>query len=752
MPGPDGQPLDRYQDYAPLRGYTDDNPDGEHDELTTAFARTGGGLKILGKEDKNALGRGSTASNLIAHAILQNEEAIIRAERNKVAQTFLNMLTQNMGVTLPGPNGLPNTLSDFAEIVPLTKQQAVYDPKSKRVRMANRTAKLDKDLLIVKHAGLETGIRIKDPKLREALMPESTLGPKGQNALVKGLLRLNRFLAAMRTSYNPEFMLSNFFRDLEGAMLNLSELEMKGLRSSIAKDAIPAVRGVYRSLRESNVNDPWRVEFEEFAARGGKTAFMGLRDLESTIGRIMKELEADPDGNMEAIKAKGRAVRDWVEAMNDAVENGIRVSTYRHLKEKLLALAPNPNDPATIERVKNRAAFAAKNLTVNFNMGGQMKPTMNAWYLFFNASLQGSAALVNPLIRSKYVRRLWMSAIAAGALQDIILSTLSPVGEDGEKEYDKIPEQVLQTNMILFNPFSERGYFKIPMPYLFNAAWNAGRATMRGIRGGYSMGETINSVMGTAAESLNPWGGGGHWMNYVFPTVADPFIEVVANKNFMGAPITPPENPYGQGDIPSQRYWNNTSPVYVTVADMLDMATGGDGVFPGLVSFSPNQYEYAFEFLGGGAMSTILRAWDFIAPEVVGGAGRAGKLITGDEVSSNDIPFFRRYVGNITTREDLTGYINKRDEVLTVRNALKDAMKDGDTERYQRIMQDYPEAYRLAAKVNAVETRRKKIGSQIKKIRETKKLTEKEKKDLIEPLKKQQEALVNQANAMMSGL
>lgn len=745
-----GNPLDRYQDYAPLRGYTDDNPDGDHDEMTNAYARAGRGLKLLGKEDKNALGRGSTASNLIAHAILQNEEAIIRAERNKVAQTFLNMLTENMGITLPGPNGIPNTLSDFAEIVPLQTQKAVYDRKSGRVRMQNRTRKLDPDIMIVKHAGQETGIHIKDHRLREALIPQSLLGPQGQSALQKGLLRFNRFLAAMRTSYNPEFLLSNFFRDLEAALVNLGEMDIEGIRRSVASEALPAAMGVYKSLRGGN--SPWKAEFDEFAARGGRTAFMGLRDLETTIERITKELQTDPEGNWEKIKSMGRGLRDLVEASNDAIENGVRVAIYKNVRDKLLSASKTPNDPKTIDAIKNRAAFIAKNTTINFNLGGNLKPTMNSWFLFFNASLQGSAALINPLIRSRYVRRMWMSAMAAGALQDIILSTLSAVGDDGQKEYDKIPDWVLENNMILFNPFSERGYIKIPMPYLFNAAWNAGRATMKGIRGGSSMGEAINSVMGTAASSLNPWGIGGHWLNYVAPTVADPLVDLAVNTNFMEAPITPPENPFGHGDVPSQRYWNNTSPFFVTVAEWLDLASGGDAVFPGMVSYSPNQYEYAFEFFGGGAMSTILRAWDFIAPEAIGGAGRGVKLIQGDDVSANDIPFFRRFVGNITTREDLGGYINRRDDVLKVREALRDALKAGDTEKYQAIMEKYPEAYRISARINAIENRRRKIGSRIKKIRETNRLTEEQKTKLIEKLKEQQQTLVNQGNAIMSGI
>jgi hypothetical protein len=329
------------------------------------------------------------------------------------------------------------------------------------------------------------------------------------------------------------------------------------------------------------------------------------------------------------------------------------------------------------------------------------------------------------------------------------MQMVSAVADDGQSEYDKIPEQVLSTNIILPNPFAERGYFKIPMPYIFNAAWNAGRAFGRTVRGGYSLGEGVGNVMGTVAESVNPWGGGGTFLNFVAPTVMDPMVDLATNTNFMGAPIAPPENPYASGkEIPSQKYWNNTSPVYTTVADVLDIATGGDAVLPGKMSFSPNQYEYIFEFFGGGAWSTIVRASDFVSPV----DGNAKKLMTGDEVSTNDIPFVRRFMGNITTREDLTGYIENRDEVLAVRNALRDAQKNGDSQRYQEIIQNYPAEYKIAARINSIESRRRKIGGEINKVRDNKNLSDAEKKRLVDGLKERQEALVNQANAMMGAM
>lgn len=745
-----GDPVDKYQDYAPLRGWVESNPDHLDDDISKTFANIGKKFKIMGKEDRNATGRGSQAANLIANAILQNQEAHVRAEKNLVGQSFVKMLKDNQSVTLTnGPRMAPNTMDDFAEVSPLVASRPVYDKATGKVRMAATSMKNEPDMLVVKFNGGEVGVKIHDPRIRAAMLGDTMLGSTGQGALVKALLNVNRVLAAVRTSFNPEFLVSNFFRDMGHAQVNLSEYGM-GLHKSVLKDTPAAIRGVYRGLRDTKANDPWRHTFEDFEAHGGKTAFMGSRDLGTQIDRITKELQTDPQGKAEKIKHVIGQIGHLIEHQNDAVENGVRVATYKNLVDRFLADSSKPNDPAEIERAKNRAAFAAKNLTVNFNMGGAQKPLLNALYLFYNASLQGSVSMINPMIRSKTVRRAWMAAVAGGALQDIIMSTLSPMGDDGQKEYDKISDQVLQTNMIFMNPLSDSGYIKIPMPYLFNAAWNSGRALTRGMRGGYTPGQAASNVFGTLAESLNPWGGGGSWLNYVAPTILDPMVDLTANVNFMGAPIAPPPDQFGKGDIPSQRYWNNTSPAYKSIASWMDYLTGGDGVFKGAASYSPNQYEYAFEYLGGGAWSTALRAWDFVSPSALGGAGRGYDLLAGNEVSANDVPIFRRFLGNLTSREDLQGYIAKRDRVLTVLDKLHDAQRNGDSDVYQSIMEKYPDEYKVAVRVNGFENQRRKIGSQIKKITANARMSDEEKTKLVGPLKQKQKDLVNKANLFMN--
>ena len=94
--------------------------------------------------------------------------------------------------------------------------------------------------------------------------------------------------------------------------------------------------------------------------------------------------------------------------VNTAVENGVRVATFKALRERGMTAT--------------QAAQAARNVTVNFAKGGENKVAMNSLYLFYNASLQGSMALINAAIRSPKVRKLWGGMVVYGIFQDQINS------------------------------------------------------------------------------------------------------------------------------------------------------------------------------------------------------------------------------------------------------------------------------------------------------------------------------------------
>lgn len=724
----DGSPADPYKFYVPLRSWIDEHLDDDSDVME--FARAGKGFNIRGKEDQSALGRKSLASNIIEHVILQNQEAIIRANKAKVGLAVLKLMRD-----------VPDQMKDYAEIVATTKRKAIYDKKTGRVKLQNdNSVAKDPMVLAVKEYGQQIYIKFKDPKLARAMGTRTGLGNAGAGPILKAMLGFNRYLANINTSYNPEFLISNMLRDIEDALVNISEFDIKGTKKDIIKQVLPNAVTIYKALRSGDMSSPLAKDFEEFQRMGGMTAYMGIHEISDTIAKMNEHLQGDLSGAPQKVWKAIKSIGEVVEASNSAIENSTRLAVYRTMRDKFIAMGDR-NNPAFVKRSQEAAARLAKNLTINFNMGGEMKAHMNALYLFYNAGIQGSMAVLNPLIRSKKMQKIWAGIFIMGMMQDLLQGIFGADDDDGKKVYDKIEDWKLEHNMILMDPFglTDRGYFQIPLPYMLGAIYNFGRATSRGARGAYTPGQAATSALGVLAASMNPFGGANSFLNFLAPTVFDPIVDLALNTDYTGKNIAPPENAFSAApEKASQRYWNNTSPTFKTIADVLSWATGSDGDYlPGAVEVSPNQVGYVFNYALGGAGAFANRIVDFVTK----GPG---------EVTAADIPFARRVYGSVTTKNDTAEYFAHRDKVMPVLAELKAAAKAGDSEHYQEIMTKYPDEYRQAVSLNKIENARKKYSAKIKQIRETSKIPEDQKDAMIKALKAKQDELVGKANGLFN--
>jgi hypothetical protein len=267
----------------------------------------------------------------------------------------------------------------------------------------------------------------------------------------------------------------------------------------------------------------------------------------------------------------------FLEDYNTVVENAVRLTTYDALIKRGFS--------------QQRAAQAARSVTVDFTKTGDMGQFMNSLYLFYNAALQGSFFMFRAAARSKKVRRVLAGAIAMGVVMDMINSMVSGEDEAGIDEYDKLPDYLLEHNWVIMLPPGMgpdgRNYIPIPMPYGLNFFYNTGRAISRTGRGGYDVGQGSASIARTLVEVINPLGGIETFANAAAPTFADPFINVLGNINFAGRDIVREPFP-NQRVASSHLYWNNTSPTAVAVAQSLNALSGGTPTLGGWADVSPN--------------------------------------------------------------------------------------------------------------------------------------------------------------------
>lgn len=716
----DGRPLPNYKSYAPLRGFADESIDA--DEPVREFRpKTSRMLGAKGREDKRMTGRTRMAGDIIAHAIMQNTQAVIRSERNKVGQAFLEMVRANAAQS-----------KDLAEVITSAPLRTTVVNGSVKT-VPDMFYKNDPDILVVKENGREVAVRIYDEGIAKAMTGASAMAPASQLAVVRGLAAVNRFLAKVNTAYNPEFILTNFARDLQTFGVNVQQFDVNGLTKDTIKDLPGALSGVRDTIRGTNNNKLMAAKFQRFKALGGTTEMYGFGDLETRIKEI-NEIMASTGTQAKSWKDAAKVVKPvikFIEDYNTVVENGIRTSLFKNLVDRGFN--------------EDQAAQIAKNVTVNFTKGGENRVLMNSLYLFYNASLQGSMAMMNAIGRSPKVRKVVAGIVAAGVLQDVLNSVLSGDDDDGKKTYDKIPDHILKRSFVLMDPFkiSERGYFSFPMPYGFNAFFNMGREMSKTARGKSEPMKAAGNIVGTFVDAFNPIGGTESFLNFVAPTILDPIVDLTRNRDFAGRPIVP-ERGRGGVQIPeSQKYWNNTFAPYVGIAQFLNEVTGGTPIIPGAVDISPNVIKYAVNYAIGGVGKFAERTYNTAFNTIP-------SAIRGDlsEVEVREVPIIRSLYGNVTTRNDMESYIKNMEEVLRIRQEIRDASQNGQTDRISNVMNRYPGQVELMESFSRISRERSKIAQDINKISRNPNIPDDSKKDIIKSLRERQNALVGLSNKL----
>ena len=388
----------------------------------------------------------------------------------------------------------------------------------------------------------------------------------------------------------------------------------------------------------------------------------------------------------------------------------------------------------------DRAAFLAKNLTVNFNKGGEQKALMNSLYLFYNASISGTFVLLNGL-KNKRVQKIVGGIVAAGILQDVLNRMMSgDDDENGIKDYDDIPDYVLETNWVFMIPGSKE-YVSIPMPYGFNFFHNLGRNMSNAVSGSpaHNPGKSAMSTLMTAIDAFNPIGGANSPLNFIAPTFADPLVDLATNTDFAGNDIVPERPTFGL-DVPdSQKYWANTGEIPKWAAEQLNRLTGGSEVRPGAVDVSPEVLQFWVDYATGATGKFIQRNVN------LGMDLAAGNF---EDIEIGDIPFARRVVGSVNNRGNTERYYENATEIKTVEAELELAQETGDRATLDRVLASKAPEVKLIETFAKAEKELSAMRKQIRELKADAVLPQDQKREMIRALEEQQDAMMAGLNRL----
>lgn len=640
----------------------------------------GKGFSVTGRQKRRA-GSNRAVEHILAHVVSQYETTVVRAQKNRVGQTLLAFAQNN-----PNPE-----LFEIDKV----EHKPSFDAEGLVTYRPQRGFVFADNVLVVKVEGQDRTITFNDRNYEALRIARAmkNLAADHAGAFVNALTRMNRFLAIVNTGANPEFIISNFARDLQTAGYNLSSTEADRLKWRIIKDVGKAWRGI-RAFQKGKPH-AWAEHFDAFRKAGAQTGWMehyrSIADREKRLVRMVEDLRRG--SSLLRVKRGLRAVEQFIEHENTAVENAIRLSAFVHAREAGLS--------------EGKASRIAKELTVNFNRKGDYGQVLNAMYLFYNASIQGSARVITAAAKSSKVRRLLGATIVAAMFLDMLNRALGGEDDDGKDRYDKIPDYVKERNLIIMLPEERGDYLKIPLPWGYNVFHVIGQVMGEALtKRNFKPSAGASRVFGAALSAFNPIGSEATLLQKISPTITDPLVQWAENKDWKGTPLRPSPNPFDVQAPNSQQFWDSVRAPSRWVAEKLNELTGGDEVRPGLIDVSPEVFDLIIDTFAGGAGRFVADALSLPA-----------KAIKGEEVETYEVPMVRRLYGAPGAGTLRQEYNEHADAVRVTELEYRHYKDIGDLGKVDEIRRDHGDELALVMA-------NKRIGNEIAKLKTQRKRLE----------------------------
>lgn len=719
----------RYKYYVPLKGFAEDtliDPETgrELQRVSSSNGLINTQMTVTGTLEKKAVGRESEAAAPLQQSVAQATAAVIESEKNRVTKSLADLA-----------RAFPSDLWEVSEDVgQIAAVDAKWDPTKGKSRVG------------FKEDGVQKYVEIYDRRLARGF---DNFDSNVQNWALKAARAGTRYLSMVNTSLDPAFMINNFLRDVQTGWFNLlAEQEIEGGRAkgleiakkyyttkniltnaiylsrfekarslnsediqmeldSIAREGVDITPEVMKSVQDKYKLTPEQTRKEflltKFKQFGGETGYIEQKTVEQ-LTEEFQDLQDMYSGNFRGTrKAAMKSLFGVIERANIAIENASRFTAFEGYIESMGGI--ESATPAMFER----AAALSKNLTINFNRMGTMGPTMNALYMFFNASIQGTVNVFRGLkpgnVSSRKAKAV-MGLAGLGTMQalyNILMSGEDP--EDGRLLYSKIPEWERQTKYIVMFPgvsvengevkvekwgtgskyytFTEDGRktpvgLGVPMPYGYAIFANTGRITTelalakvldnydRSLaEAGLDLGESFLHNYSPLSISLPNADDERKIIKTLpafLPTLSRPFGDLLANRDFFGAPIT--YESFFDSDPVSYREKTGNFKFVEKLAQAVNDATGGNEFYKGDVDWDPSVMQYLIDYAGGGLLRTGRRTYNVaFSPE---------------QQRSDQIPFARRVTAGPRDSEDRAYYYKNIKKLKAIESGYRNLDQSPD--------------------------------------------------------------------------
>ena len=692
-----------YQYYIPLRGFDEATSDEVYEYFGDQTINGGTGSFM-----KKAKGRKSVADDPFAVIGNMAEMAIMQSNRNLMKQQLLNLALNHpsdlisvsdlyvkfdedydngdgtrgawVPVAVPDTSGMTTeeanqVMLDFQDDMEekVKDEPDTYALAHQKPHIPYRVLgrNMNEHQVMVKRGGKTYILTINgNPRAAQAinglLNPDAT-----ENPGAIALKAMTNWIARMATARNVEFAISNAMRDLEFST-TLIPKEGTEYYGRYVKNYLTCVKNIGRLVNRLNGNtldmsNPLEKAFYDFIYNGGETGYTFMKGVERYKGEITKalsELRAK-EGKSKIERLSNKVVYGHHYVINDAWNIYMKGAEYlSRCTEDWVRFAVFLTS-RQMGRSMEQSIMDAKEVTINFNRKGAGSKSAGKWdvpnffsmnnlhflsayaasafknfYAFSNASIQGLDKNVRLHLNHTAGMLMWDgAAVALGMLSAMCIPLmLSAIGGDPDDYWD-MPDSMRRMGIML--PLGKDGRFlTLPMSIEHRAAYGIGELLGTVVCGSENL--PASEITFQAFEQLSQilpldlTEGNGSMLSLV-PTAVRPEVEIAFNKNWLGMPIY--KEPFNKNTPAFRNVYQSTNPNYIAMSKWLNEVQGGGDYERAGVQVNPAMVQHLVESYTGGAGKFVSRTSGVIA-----------KIIQGEQIRSNEIPFYRTLVKSVDDR------------------------------------------------------------------------------------------------------
>lgn len=684
--------------YASLKGFADDGDMqlvGEQEvNGLDRYKKDGAVSKFTNQigtrlsEFTQSKGRRSMPLNPLFNLSADAQQLIAHVETNRVGRTLLQNIREN-----------PDEHRDIARVYTAADAKKMRKvsgdiayPDGTLVKANMQQEMLKGNLMVVKEGGkvyfiefanTDAGTALKrafsnmTPGALRKFINSSKIASTAVGAVTGTAIGLKSVL----TRYNPFYLPVAYLRDNMDAVLTAyaaqkikgGPAEGKKLGKKVAKylnptnsssRAITTATAAYVRGKEpkNEAQAKLMLLLDQMIEDGGSVGHVSMLDTENTVKQALRSIKYArslerakkfrPDLN--TAPAVVAAVGDAMNATAQIIDLNARFATYA----AALDLGVNRED----------AAALALDSSLNLTRRGEWAPLLDTIYFFTSPTIGSARKLIRTGTKGgvKYLG----TVAALGAISALWNMWMGgdDEDEDGQTNYQEVPEYIKQTRLVFFYGSGADDYLSIPVGFLLALPKYIGETVTNTGMGVINSPETAGVQLTDATAklatgffaALSPLRVSGEdaetFLTSVMPSPTKPFTDLVANRNYFNSPIYNEKNEYDTR-LASELGRAGTSDFYKWIARSMNSLTGGGEGVPGWLDKQPEWYQYIVRQYGGGVEKTVRQSADLVS------AIRSGELTEDPDKSvMEQIPVLNVFFGRGSEYTPMNEYYANTEE------------------------------------------------------------------------------------------